>query len=180
MDMIGMLIAHAVFFNADVGSNLFAKMLANSGVTNCFATDFSRSWWRGLDSNQRRLSQRIYSPSPLATRAPLPREKDQRNHNTTLNVRFHTGLSLGLPLGLQFVNPFLLKNVLVLFFYSASHRLIPPPDQAQLRTCRSLVGCGQSERTDRKLLSTKCRTADRGITARLTNLGPNIAFEARQ
>ena len=28
-------------------------------------------WWRGLDSNQRRLSQRIYSPSPLATRAPL-------------------------------------------------------------------------------------------------------------
>src|SRR2546429_9804966 len=29
------------------------------------------SWWRGLDSNQRRLSQRIYSPSPLATRAPL-------------------------------------------------------------------------------------------------------------
>src|SRR5690606_19380730 len=29
------------------------------------------SWWRGLDSNQRRHSQRIYSPSPLATRAPL-------------------------------------------------------------------------------------------------------------
>ena len=28
-------------------------------------------WWRGLDSNQRRHSQRIYSPSPLATRAPL-------------------------------------------------------------------------------------------------------------
>ena len=28
-------------------------------------------WWRGLDSNQRRLSQRIYSPSPLTTRAPL-------------------------------------------------------------------------------------------------------------
>ena len=34
----------------------------------------------------------------------------------TPNVRFHTGLSLGLPLGLQFVNPFLLKHVLVLFF----------------------------------------------------------------
>jgi hypothetical protein len=28
-------------------------------------------WWRGLDSNQRRHSQRIYSPPPLATRAPL-------------------------------------------------------------------------------------------------------------
>src|SRR5262249_39818219 len=28
-------------------------------------------WWRGLDSNQRRLSQRIYSPSPLTPRAPL-------------------------------------------------------------------------------------------------------------
>ena len=30
-----------------------------------------QQWWRGLDSNQRRLSQRIYSPSPLTTRAPL-------------------------------------------------------------------------------------------------------------
>ena len=29
-------------------------------------------WWRGLDSNQRRQCQRVYSPSPLATRAPLP------------------------------------------------------------------------------------------------------------
>jgi hypothetical protein len=35
------------------------------------AVDDSEGWWRGLDSNQRRLSQRIYSPSPLATRAPL-------------------------------------------------------------------------------------------------------------
>ena len=30
-----------------------------------------RQWWRGLDLNQRRHSQRIYSPSPLTTRAPL-------------------------------------------------------------------------------------------------------------
>ena len=30
-----------------------------------------RQWWRGLDLNQRRLSQRIYSPSPLTTRALL-------------------------------------------------------------------------------------------------------------
>ena len=29
------------------------------------------NWWRGLVSNQRRHSQRIYSPSPLTTRAPL-------------------------------------------------------------------------------------------------------------
>src|SRR5690606_25528367 len=30
-----------------------------------------RQWWRKLDLNQRRLSQRIYSPSPLTTRAFL-------------------------------------------------------------------------------------------------------------
>ncbi len=35
----------------------------------------SADWWRGLDSNQRRRSQRIYSPSPLATRAPLLRDQ---------------------------------------------------------------------------------------------------------
>ena len=28
-------------------------------------------WWRGEDSNLRRLRQRVYSPSPLATRVPL-------------------------------------------------------------------------------------------------------------
>ena len=43
---------------------------------NCEASRPSASrlpvqWWRGLDSNQRRHSQRIYSPSPLTTRAPL-------------------------------------------------------------------------------------------------------------
>lgn len=30
-----------------------------------------RIWWREKDSNLRRRSQRIYSPSPLATREPL-------------------------------------------------------------------------------------------------------------
>ena len=28
-------------------------------------------WWRGEDLNLRRLRQRVYSPSPLATRVPL-------------------------------------------------------------------------------------------------------------
>jgi hypothetical protein len=40
-----------------------------------FSIFFNADWWRGLDSNQRRLSQRIYSPSPLATRAPLQTRK---------------------------------------------------------------------------------------------------------
>ena len=42
--------------------------------TQCFragrAARAASGWWVGLDSNQRRLSQRIYSPSPLTTRAP--------------------------------------------------------------------------------------------------------------
>ena len=32
-------------------------------------------WWREKDSNLRRRSQRIYSPSPLAARDPLHRAK---------------------------------------------------------------------------------------------------------
>ncbi len=31
-----------------------------------------RNWWRGEDSNLRRLSRQIYSLIPLATREPLP------------------------------------------------------------------------------------------------------------
>ena len=34
-------------------------------------------WWRELDLNQRRHSQRVYSPSPLTTRAPLHRRDIQ-------------------------------------------------------------------------------------------------------
>ena len=33
-----------------------------------------QNWWRGLDSNQRRQSQQIYSLPPLTTRAPLRTE----------------------------------------------------------------------------------------------------------
>ncbi len=32
-------------------------------------------WWREKDSNLRRRSQRIYSPSPLAAREPLQKNK---------------------------------------------------------------------------------------------------------
>ena len=39
-------------------------------------------WWRRLDSNQRRHSQRVYSPSPLATRALL------RNRNCLIDICF--------------------------------------------------------------------------------------------
>jgi hypothetical protein len=41
------------------------------GVGSVHSLVLAKHWWRGLDSNQRRRSQRIYSPSPLATRAPL-------------------------------------------------------------------------------------------------------------
>lgn len=37
-----------------------------------------------MDSNQRRLSQRIYSPSPLATRAPLQSRKTKLGQNVDL------------------------------------------------------------------------------------------------
>src|SRR5579872_183380 len=52
----------------DRGSGIRTKLLLIPMPDPCFPIP---AWWRGLDSNQRRLSQRIYSPSPLATRAPL-------------------------------------------------------------------------------------------------------------
>ena len=34
------------------------------------------TWWRGVDSNHRRLSRQIYSLIPLATREPLLKRGD--------------------------------------------------------------------------------------------------------
>ena len=42
-------------------------------------------WWRGKDSNLRTQRERIYSPSPLTTRPPLPTEPAiMLNFNTTV------------------------------------------------------------------------------------------------
>ena len=43
----------------------------SSGKWSTKGVPFTR-WWRGVDSNHRRLSQQIYSLPPLATREPLP------------------------------------------------------------------------------------------------------------
>ena len=48
-----------------------ALPLSYTRGSRCDALRGPAEWWRGLDLNQRRLSQRIYSPSPLTTRAPL-------------------------------------------------------------------------------------------------------------
>ena len=42
-----------------------------SGHEHCFKAGLFRFWWRGEDSNLRRLSRQIYSLIPLATREPL-------------------------------------------------------------------------------------------------------------
>ena len=57
----------------------------------------SANWWRELDSNQRRLSQQIYSLPPLATRESLhytlfsiiPRKRVSRKGRAILHF-FHT------------------------------------------------------------------------------------------
>ncbi len=37
-----------------------------------------QAWWRGEDSNLRRLSQQIYSLPPLTAREPLPENSSKR------------------------------------------------------------------------------------------------------
>ena len=44
-------------------------------------------WWMGMDSNHRRLSQRIYSPLPLAAREPI--------HVKILSIQFSMELVMG-------------------------------------------------------------------------------------
>jgi hypothetical protein len=43
-------------------------------------------WWRELDSNQRRHSQRVYSPSPLAARASLRNQRIAPIIATSANI----------------------------------------------------------------------------------------------
>jgi hypothetical protein len=54
--------------------------------------DTSRSgllWWAGMDLNHRRLSQRIYSPSPLTTRAPTHERYHLSMMPRTSNLGYH-------------------------------------------------------------------------------------------
>ena len=44
-------------------------------VTLGYGYNMYKKWWRGVDSNHRRLSRQIYSLIPLATREPLPKSK---------------------------------------------------------------------------------------------------------
>jgi hypothetical protein len=46
-----------------------------NSIAHFFCAMVNREWWRELDSNQRTLSERIYSPSPLTTRTPLHSNK---------------------------------------------------------------------------------------------------------
>ena len=50
-------------------------------------------WWRELDLNQRRLSQRIYSPSPLTTRASLHYSSGSSDQACSLPLRVPAGAS---------------------------------------------------------------------------------------
>ncbi len=61
---------------ADLASGRFLRPLPRSSlgarpVSNPLGTQDPANWWRGEDSNLRRLCQQIYSLPPLATREPL-------------------------------------------------------------------------------------------------------------
>jgi hypothetical protein len=46
----------------------------------------NRAWWRGEDSNLRRLSQQIYSLPPLTAREPLQKTANGEFSPTTINL----------------------------------------------------------------------------------------------
>ena len=52
----------------------------------CRGSDFGAFWWRGEDSNLRRLSRQIYSLIPLTTREPLQKCKPAIVLQTWLGV----------------------------------------------------------------------------------------------
>ena len=91
-------------------------------------------WWRRLDSNQCRLSQRIYSPPPLATRALLhilwswqrdlnPRPADYKSAALPTELCQHTPLN---PAGnggrnrARTYDPLLVRQVLSQLSYAPS------------------------------------------------------------
>jgi hypothetical protein len=54
--------------------------------TSCYSVCLAKTWWRGLDSNQRTHSEQIYSLPPLTTRPPLREEpQSMKQLLTTVN-----------------------------------------------------------------------------------------------